>query len=374
MFRSCFLWLLTLLMALACPVCTADAAEVDCDTVYCFSGEDFSQETPITGICITGVPEKGGVYLGSRILRPGDILTAEQVSRMTFCPVLSEFDQTAQVSYLPIYDGQVAEGAVMTISIRGKEDKAPAAEDQAIETYKNLPNTAKLKAADPEGQAMTYTVTRQPKRGAVEITPEGTFTYTPKKNKIGVDSFVYTAADPAGNVSREATVTITILKPTSAPQYTDTAGRDCRFAAEWMKHSGIFVGEQLAEDPCFSPDKEVTRGEFVTMLVKALQIPPEEEVTYTGYTDDIPKWLQPYLAAAVRSGLTAGMPEQETFGAGIPITDTEVTILVANALDRSTAEAFAQSTGTPVTREDAALILYRTASAIDARGEADTLQ
>lgn len=141
-----------------------------------------------------------------------------------------------------------------------------------------------------------------------------------------------------------------------------------------MKHTGIFVGEQLAEDPCFSPDKEVTRGEFVTMLVKALQIPPEEEVTYTGYTDDIPKWLQPYLAAAVRSGLTAGMPEQETFGAGIPITDTEVTILVANALDRSTAEAFAQSTGTPVTREDAALILYRTASAIDARGEADTLQ
>ena len=373
MFRSCFLWLLTLLMALACPVCTADAAEVDCDTVYCFSGEDFSQEMPITGICITGVPEKGGVYLGQRILRPGDILTAEQVSRMTFCPVLSEFDQTAQVSYLPIYDGQVAEGAVMTISIRGKEDKAPAAEDQAIETYKNLPNTAKLKAADPEGQAMTYTVTRQPKRGTVEITPEGTFTYTPKKNKIGVDSFVYTAADPAGNVSREATVTITILKPTNVPQYTDTAGRDCRFAAEWMKHTGIFVGEQLAEDPCFSPDKEVTRGEFVTMLVKALQIPPEEEVTYTGYTDDIPKWLQPYLAAAVRSGLTAGMPEQETFGAGIPITDTEVTILVANALDRSTAEAFAQSTGPPVTREDAALILYQTASAIDARGKVDTL-
>ena len=67
------------------------------------------------------------------------------------------------------------------------------------------------------------------------------------------------------------------------------------------------------------------------------------------------------------------MPEQETFGAGIPITDTEVTILVANALDRSTAEAFAQSTGTPVTREDAALILYQTASAIDARGEANTL-
>ena len=37
---------------------------------------------------------------------------------------------------------------------------------------------------------------------------------------MGVDSFVYTAADPAGKTSREATVTITILKPTEAAQYT----------------------------------------------------------------------------------------------------------------------------------------------------------
>ena len=369
MFRSCFLWLLTLLMALAGPVCTADAAEVDCDSVYCFSEEDFSAEMPVAGICITGVPEKGGVYLGSRILVPGDILTAEQVTEMTFRPVFSETDQVAQVSYLPIYEGHVADGAVMTISIRGKENKAPAAEDLALETYKNLPNTGRLKVTDPEGEAMTYTVTRQPKRGTVEIAPDGTFTYTPKKNKIGVDSFTYTAADAAGNVSREATVTVTILKPTAAPQYTDTAGRDCRFAAEWMKHTGIFVGENLAEKPCFSPDKEVTRGEFVTMLVKVLDIPAEEEVTYTGYTDDIPKWLQPYLAAAVRSGLTAGMPEQETFGANTPITDTEVNILVANALDADTAEAFARTTGSPVTRADAAQILYRAAKAVASREE-----
>ena len=367
MFRSCFLWLLTLLMALAGPVCTAEAAEVDCDSVYCFSGEDFSGEMPVTGICITGVPEKGGVYLGSRILVPGDILTAEQVARMTFCPLRSEEDQVAQIRYRPIYESHVAEDAVMTISIRGKEDKAPAAEDLAIETYKNLPNTGRLKVTDPEGCQLTYTITRQPKRGTLEVDPDGTFTYTPKKNKIGVDSFTYTATDPAGNVSREATVTVTILKPTDASQYADTAGRECRFAAEWMKHTGIFVGENLAEKSCFSPDKEVTRGEFVTMLVKALDLPAEEEVTYTGYTDDIPRWLQPYLAAAVRSGLTAGLPEQETFGANIPITDTEMNILVANALDLDTAEAFAQATGNPVTRGDAAQVIYQAAKAMENR-------
>ena len=221
----------------------------------------------------------------------------------------------------------------MTIAIRGKEDKAPVAEDSAAETYKNLPLNGKLKVSDPEGQPLVYTVTRQPKRGEVAIGEDGSFTYTPKKNKVGVDSFVFTAADPAGNVSREATVTITILKPTDAKQYTDTIGKDCRFAAEWMKNTGIFVGESLGDHACFSPEKEVTRGEFVTMMVHALEIPVEEEVTFTGYTDEIPQWFRPYLAAAVRSGLTADLPDQETFGADTAISGAEAAVMLQSALD-----------------------------------------
>ena len=331
-----FLKLVSGLLAVLCIAAplTAAAAEVDCDGVYCFSPEDFNAiEEPLAGICITDLPENGAVMLGSRILRPGDILTAEQVSTMTFVPVRTEADASAQVEYLPIYASQVASCATMSIAIRGKEDKAPVAEDFAAETYKNLPLEGKLKVSDPEGQGMTYTVTRQSKRGDVTIAEDGTFTYTPKKNKVGVDSFVFTATDPAGNVSREATVTITILKPTDAKQYTDTIGKDCRFAAEWMKNTGIFVGEQLGDNACFSPEKAVTRGEFVTMLVKSLEIPAEEEVLLTGYTDEIPLWLQPYLAAAVRSGLTAGLPDQEVFGASEAITGAEAAVMLQNALD-----------------------------------------
>ena len=183
---------------------------------------------------------------------------------------------------------------------------------------------------------MTYTVIRQPKRGTVTVGENGSFTYTPKKNKVGVDSFVYTATDPAGKVSREATVTVTILKPTDSQQYTDTQGTSCRFTAEWMRHSGIFTGENLAGNPCFHPQQEVTRGEFITMLVKTLEIPAEEDIVLTGYTDEIPKWLQPYLAAAVRSGLTAGLPNQDVFGADTIITGAEAAVMVQNVLDLKT--------------------------------------
>lgn len=361
--------ILAAMLCMNCLVLPAAAVEVSSDAVYCFSPEDFSEETSITGICITDLPQNAGaLMLGSRILREGDILTAQQVSQMTFAPASRETDTSVELGYLPVFSDHVAEGAVMTLSIRGKENKEPVAEDSAMETYKNLSSTSQLKASDPEGEALSYTILRQPRRGTVEIGPDGSFTYTPKKNKIGVDSFTYTATDPAGKVSREATVTITILKPTQAPQYTDTMGKECRFTAEWMKHTGIFVGESVADSPCFHPDWQVSRGQFVTMLVKALNIPTEEEVTYTGYADEVPQWLQPYLAAAVRSGITSRLENQTTFGADVPISGMEAAAMLDAALDAD----FTGLTNAPLTRGEAAQILYE-AVKIQESSKIDTL-
>ena len=276
-------------ISLALAVCcllglgvSAVAPEVDSDAVYCFTGEEFSQEEEaVVGVCIMGLPDPtaGTVLLGNRVLRPGDILTAQQLTKLTFQPLRREEDSQAAISYLPIYENRVEKEVVMTIGIRGKDDKAPVAQDFSLETYKNLPNEGKLKAADPEGEALTFTVVRGPKRGNVEVTADGKFTYTPKKNKVGVDSFTYTAADPAGNVSRVATVTVQILKPTDARQYTDTVGESCRFEAEWMRNTGLFVGEQVGGNACFYPNKTISRQEFLTMVVKVLDIPVEDTET-----------------------------------------------------------------------------------------------
>lgn len=311
----------------------AVAPQVDSDTVYCFTGEEFSQEEEaLAGVCITGLPEPsaGTVLLGNRVLRAGDILTADQMTQMTFYPLRTPEDTQAAISYLPIYENRVEKEAVMTIGIRGKEDKAPVAEDFSVETYKNLPNEGKLKVSDPEGQAMTFTVVRGPKRGTVEVNADGTFAYTPKKNKVGVDSFTYTATDPAGNVSRVATVTVQILKPTDARQYTDTVGHSCRFEAEWMRNTGLFVGEQIGGNACFYPDKTVSRQEFLAMVVKVLDI-PMDNTEAVQLPENTPQWLKPYLAAAQRSGLTANWQTDGKLDA--PITGAEAAVILQNALD-----------------------------------------
>lgn len=313
----------------------AVAAEVDCDSVYCFQSGDFSTDETMEGICITGLPDSdlGTIMLGHRVLQEGDILTADQISQMTFVPLLTESDSTAEVTYLPIYADRVERATAVTITVKGKEDKSPVAVDSTVETYKNMANEGTLKVSDPEGLALTFTVTRQPKRGSVTIREDGTFLYTPKKNKVGTDSFTYTATDPAGHVSREATVTVQILKPGDTETYTDTLGTDYRFEAEWLRNTGLFVGEQIGGKSCFQPDKTVSRGEFLTMLVKALDIEVDENAAYTGFTDEIPGWLKPYLAAALRSGITANWPHGQVFGANEPISGMEAALLTQNALD-----------------------------------------
>lgn len=339
MFRKRLICMMVLTCCLFGIAGGAAAKEVECDSVYCFTMEDFAQQEKLVGICITGLPEAntGTVMLGSRVLRTGDILTAGQVAQMTFSPLRTETDQTAVVTYLPIFEDRVAPAATATLSIRGKQDNAPVAEDSAVETYKNLPNEGTLKVSDPEGQSLTYSLTRNPRRGSVELRADGTFLYTPKKNKVGVDSFTFTATDPAGNVSREATVTVNILKPGNSAQYTDTVGSSCRFAAEWMKNTGLFVGEQIGGKSCFRENQPVSRGEFITMMVKSLNIPVDEDAAFTGLNDDAPAWLRPYLAAAMRSGLTAGIPlnDQGALGIDDTITGAEAAVMLQNALDLS---------------------------------------
>ena len=336
MFRVRFVCLALVLCCLLSS--TVLAAEVECDATYCFTSLDFSSsEEPLAGICITDLPQESGtVLLGTRVLKPGDILTAEQVDQMTFSPLSTETDAQAVMSYLPIYNDRVEKSSTMTIAIRGKEDQTPIAQDSAVETYKNLPNEGKLKVSDPEGKALTFTVIRAPKRGEVLLKEDGTFTYTPKKNKVGVDSFTYTAADPAGNVSREATVTVQILKPTDAKQYTDTLGKECRFEAEWMRNTGLFVGENVSGQSCFLPEKAVSRGEFLAMMVQLLDI-PTQEAELASVPEDTPHWLKPYLAAAQRSGLLDQLPAAESgsFEADMPITGSEAAVMVQNALDLS---------------------------------------
>lgn len=229
--------------------------------------------------------------LGQRTVRAGDILSKDQFEKLC-----------GTITYRVIDGDGISAPVQAVFSLGMRKNQPPIAQDSAQETYRDMEITARLCVQDPENQPMTFCVTRNPRRGVLTVHEDGSFTYTPKKNKVGLDSFTYTAQDEAGNVSREATVTLTIVRPTDDERYADTMGEDCAFAAEWMRTTGIFVGETLDGKLCFQAEKPITQAELLTMVVKVLDLPVKEENLdcAAGY----PGWLKPYVAAAVRSGLT----------------------------------------------------------------------
>lgn len=241
------------------------------------------------------ITQSENAKLGSRTVCAGDILTEGQLKQLE-----------GSVTYRIAENGHISAPIQEVFSLGLRKNQPPIAQDSTQETYRDMEITGRLRVQDPENKPMIYTVTRAPRRGVVTLNEDGSFTYTPKKNKVGVDSFAYIAQDEVGNVSREATVTVTIIRPTDDERYIDTMGDDSAFAAEWMRSTGIFVGETLDGKLCFQADKPITQGELLTMVVKVLDLPVEEE--NIDCAAEYPAWLRPYIAAAMRSGLTGRIP------------------------------------------------------------------
>ena len=309
---------------------------------------DFAQpdqEAALTGVFFTGVPENARLCLGSRTIAPGDVLSASQLEHLTL-ETDAPNPQEVLVTYLPIYGNTVEREAVLTLSLKGSKDLPPEVKDGSIQTYKNLQNTGRFDAQDPEGSALTFTITRQPHRGTVTVQEDGTFLFSPKKNKVGKDYFTYTATDAAGNVSEEATVTIEILKPTDSRLYSDIPQTTAQFEAMWMKNSGLFAGVQVADHDCFQPEATVTRGEFLAMVMKLLDIPMDEAAAASGFADEdsAPEWLKPCLRTAMRLGLVSGVPSESensdapVFQPDAPITGAQAAVMLQNILRLSPAE------------------------------------
>ena len=345
---------------------TGGAAAAEHETLYnadyCFSAADFqADEAALNGIFVTEVPSAaiGNVRYGSRIIQPGDALPTSALSALTLSPAC-QGGREAVLTYLPILDDGVGEAQALKISISSGKNTAPTANDGTMETYKNIANSGTLDASDPDGDTLQYNLTSAPKRGSVEVNNDGSFTYTPAKNKVGKDSFTYTVTDTAGNVSNEATVQIEILKPIDKVTYSDMAGDPDQFTAMWLRDNEIFSGESIGGVTCFCPDKTVTRGEFLVMVAKLTDMELESAEMTSGFADegDTPQWMRPYIVSALRAGVISGVNSENglIFRPTANLTYAEAAVMLQNVLQlpaaRETAD-FSEEEAVPTWAADA---------------------
>ncbi len=123
------------------------------------------------------------------------------------------------------YDGMFGSNSSrVTLSIESVND-APVAVDDGYRTIEDVP---KLEPApgvlfndqDDDSDPLTAVLDEAPKKGELDLRPDGSFTYTPKPDSNGVFSFTYRAYD--GQVeSRKATVTLEVTGENDAPRAQD---------------------------------------------------------------------------------------------------------------------------------------------------------
>ena len=87
---------------------------------------------------------------------------------------------------------------------------APTAHPQSLETNKNTSKAIVLTATDPEGQALSYSISSQPQHGQLSGQAPNV-TYTPNTAYTGADSFTFRANDGALD-SNPATISINVLQ------------------------------------------------------------------------------------------------------------------------------------------------------------------
>lgn len=219
------------------------------------------------------------------------------------------------------------------------EASAPLAENMELTTYKNVTVSGKLSAYDPDGGELKFIISTQPIKGVIELEEDGTFVYTPNEGKKGRDYFGYKATDSEGNISQEATVIIRIEKQNKDVMYSDMLGKAGEYTAVLLSEKDIFTGEQIGGSYCFSPEKQVTRGEFLSMCMQLEKDNRIDAVLNTGYADDakIPAWMKPYAASAAMSGVYLGVEgEQGTvFSHDEPISMSEAVVMLDKVLKTS---------------------------------------
>ena len=104
----------------------------------------------------------------------------------------------------------------MTVSLTVVND-APTAVDDSYNVYENGSLTVVVPGilandTDPNGDALTASPLTGIGHGALVLSANGSFTYTPLSGYTGTDSFTYAACD-AQSACDGATVTITIVTP-----------------------------------------------------------------------------------------------------------------------------------------------------------------
>lgn len=206
---------------------------------------------------------------------------------------------------------------------------SPTIEGGLYHTLEDVPVYASVKMFDPDGDDVSLKVCLPPEKGSLKL--EGrTFIYTPYPGSTGEDSFQLAACDPYGNQSAAAYFHVSIEAAAQAPYFADMNRHPYEYSAIQLVKSGVISGEEIGSRRFFYPERSLTRGEYLVMLLSARGWDQDLPICInTGLTNDtdIPLWLKPYVKRAIEKGIVT----EDTFDTQKVPTRAEAVVLCSRA-------------------------------------------
>ena len=280
------------------------------------SGEDFARAMNLSSvykITVTETPPvtDGELRVGSIVVQKGQSISGSSLSLLTY--VASNASITTSSFRFSVNDSPV--DLRCDLFFLDKVNQCPTLSmvpetSLNVSTHRNITLHGTLPCFDPDGDETVIEIVSYPKSGILILTDRatGAYTYTPTVQTAAKDSFTYVARDRYGNYSAAATVSLTVVKPSTSVVYADLVDSPLYNAALDVTEAGIMSGGQIGSQSYFYPNQSVSRGEFVVMAMHAVGITEPQAVSDTLFSDDdtVPVSMKPYLATAHALGFIQG--------------------------------------------------------------------
>ncbi|NDW45431.1 Ig-like domain-containing protein, partial [Ruegeria sp. PrR005] len=189
--------------------------------------EDAGDDTPIEGRILF---DSGSVLLGTfsvQALPEHGAVVLSVDGFFTYTPEANFFGIDAFTYNVVSSGGTVLSGTV-TINVLAVNDVPDVVPDRfTIDEDGSVSGSVLINDSDIDGDELFVTIATTPENGSLDISPDGSFMYTPNPNFSGTDTFVYTVSDGNGGFA-SGVVNVTVTPVNDAP----VAGDDSVTTAE----------------------------------------------------------------------------------------------------------------------------------------------
>ena len=326
-----------------------------------FTADDFAKATgrAPASVTVTALPPASGgiLYLGDAPVLANQIISRESLHSLRFVPA----KDCTEASFRFKSGGEYSIGCILrytdSVNLAPTITDSPALRTSAgLWTQQDIAVHGSLSASDPEGDALTFEITRYPENGLLRLTnpQNGDYCYTPCDGVTGEDSFSYIVRDEWGNYSEEASVVIDIDKAAADLVFADMDGHWAHNAALVMAAENAMEVESVNGELYFRPDEAISREDFLVTVMKALgagEIAPCATV-FADHTDMAAESTG-YVARAYDLGIIKGVEEngERYFRPSSTITRAEAAVIlnaIIGADEPETVPVFADHSSVPV--------------------------